>query len=165
MLDFGLEKATLAAGCFWGVQFYFDQVPGIITSRVGYTGGQLVNPSFQAVSAQNTGHCHAIEVEFDPDLITYDTLLKHFFKIHDPTQANGQGEYIGNQYRSAIFYHNDDQKVMAQIVLDAVKGHYKSPIVTSLEAVGVFYEAELENQKYTQTTGIGMYHIPYENLG
>lgn len=162
--DEGLEKATFAAGCFWGVQFYFDQVPGVITSRVGYTGGHTENPTYEQVHTQTTGHCEALELQFDFSLVNYDTLLKHFLRIHDPTQNGGQGSDIGDQYRSAIYYQNDDQKIVAEIIMEQLKGKFKKPIITKLEPAGIFYEAEVDHQKYTQTTGKGMCHVPYEAM-
>lgn len=159
-----LQKATFSAGRFWGVQFYFDQVPGIIKSRVGYTGGTTENPTQESVTQQNTGHTEAVELEYDPDLINYDTLLKHFFRIHDPTQTKGQGKDIGDQFRSVIYYHTEDQKILAEIIINNLKTHYNKPIKTTLQPAGIFYEAEPLHQKYTQTTGLGMDHIPYEPL-
>ena len=159
-----LQKATFAAGCFWGVQFYFDEVPGVIESKAGYTGGQTANPTYEQVCTDKTGHAEAVELEYDPDLVTYETLLKHFFRLHDPTQANGQGPDIGTQYRSAIFYHNDDQKILAEITIKNLAENFDKPIVTTLESASAFYNAEDYHQKYTQTTGRGMCHVPYEPI-
>ncbi len=162
MTDFGLQKATFAAGCFWGVQYYFDQVPGVIESRAGYAGGKTLNPTYEQVCSGTSGHAESVEIDYDPDLITYETLLKHFFRLHDPTQLNGQGPDIGSQYRSAIFYHNDDQKVLAEITIKSLATNFTNPIATTLEPATVFYPAEDYHQKYTQTTGKGMCHVPYE---
>ena len=159
-----LQKATFAAGCFWGVQFYFDEVPGVIESKAGYTGGQTADPTYEQVCTDKTGHAEAVELEYDPDLVTYETLLKHFFRLHDPTQANGQGPDIGTQYRSAIFYHNDDQKILAEITIKNLAENFDKPIVTTLESASAFYKAEDYHQKYTQTTGRGMCHVPYEPI-
>lgn len=162
--DLGLSKATFAAGCFWGVQFYFDQVPGVIASVAGYTGGSVPNPTYEQVCTDKTGHAEAVQIDFDPELITYETLLKHFFRLHDPTQVNGQGPDIGSQYRSAIFYHSEDQKILAEITMKNLSSNFSQPIVTQLLPASDFYQAEDYHQKYTQTTGKGMCHVPYEPL-
>lgn len=159
-----LQKATFAAGCFWGVQHYFDQVPGVIDSRAGYTGGTTENPTYEQVCSHTTGHAEAAELDYDPDLINFDTLLKHFFQIHDPTQLNRQGPDIGDQYRSAIFYHTPEQKIVAEILIQNLGPKYKDKIVTTLEPAGVFYSAEDYHQKYSEKTGHGMCHVPFEPL-
>lgn len=159
-----LDKATLAAGCFWGVQYYFDQIPGVIRSRVGYIGGTTENPTYEQVCTHTTGHAEAVELEYAPDLINFDTILKHFFRLHDPTQLDRQGPDIGDQYRSAIFYHNDEQKIIAEITIKNQMANFKDPIVTKLEPASTFYQAEDYHQKYTERTGLGMCHIPYEPL-
>ena len=160
----GLQNATFAAGCFWGVQFYFDQVPGVIESKAGYTGGNVVNPTYEQVCTDRTGHAEAVELSYDPDLVSYETLLKHFFRLHNPTQANGQGPDIGSQYRSAIFYHSEDQKILAEILIKNLSANYEKPIATKLEPASDFYPAEDYHQKYTQTTGRGICHVPYDTL-
>src|SRR5882672_7888236 len=104
------EKALFAAGCFWGVQFYFDQVPGVVKTTVGYTGGHTPEPTYDQVCTHTTGHAEATLVEYDPAKVDYITLLKQFFHMHDPTQVDRQGPDVGDQYRSAIFYFNDSQK-------------------------------------------------------
>lgn len=159
-----LDKATLAAGCFWGVQYYFDQIPGVIRSRVGYIGGTTENPTYEQVCTHTTGHAEAVELEYAPDLINFDTILKHFFRLHDPTQLDRQGPDIGDQYRSAVFYHNDEQKIIAEITIKNQMAKFKDPIVTKLEPANTFYQAENYHQKYTERTGLGMCHIPYEPL-
>ena len=160
----GLQNATFAAGCFWGVQFYFDQVPGVIESKAGYTGGNVANPTYEQVCTDRTGHAEAVELSYDPDLVSYETLLKHFFRLHNPTQANGQGPDIGSQYRSAIFYHTEDQKILAEILIKNLSANYEKPIATKLEPASDFYPAEDYHQKYTQTTGRGICHVPYDTL-
>ena len=162
--DMGLQNATFAAGCFWGVQFYFDQVPGVIESKAGYTGGNVANPTYEQVCTDRTGHAEAVELSYDPDLVSYETLLKHFFRLHNPTQANGQGPDIGSQYRSAIFYHTEDQKILAEILIKNLSANYEKPITTKLEPASDFYLAEDYHQKYTQTTGRGICHVPYDTL-
>lgn len=161
----GLQTATFAAGCFWGVQHYFDQVPGVITTRVGFTGGRVANPTYEQVCKQETGHAEAIDIEFDPSLVAYETLVKHFFRMHDPTQKNRQGPDVGENYRSAIFYHDESQKRIAQNVQQNVQPRFKKPIVTSIEAAKEFYPAEDFHQKFSERTGRGGCHIGYTPLG
>lgn len=163
-LETGLEKAIFAAGRFWGLQFFFDQLSGVIVSRVGYIGGKGEHPTFEQVNSQSTGHVQAVELQYDPELVTYETLLKHFFRMHDPTDEGGQGEDRGEQYHSSIFYCNDDQKVLAEIIIDRLKSSYRRPIITRLEPATTFYEAEAEHQKHTEVTGEGMSHLPTENM-
>lgn len=162
--EMGLVKATFGAGCFWGVQFYFDQIPGVIDSSVGFMGGNIPSPTYEQVCTENTGHAEVVQLSYDPELVTYDTLLKHFFRMHDPTQVDKQGPDVGSQYRSVIFYHNDDQKVLADIVIKELAGKYSKPIATVVEPAKDFYIAEEYHQKYTQKTGMGMCHIPYEPI-
>jgi methionine-S-sulfoxide reductase len=157
------QTAIFAAGCFWGVQFYFDQVPGVIQTEAGYTGGHTHNPTYEQVCGHSTGHAEAVKITFDPSKTSYQTLLKHFFRIHDPTQHNRQGPDIGDQYRSAIFYTNDQQKAEAQELLNKLSNskEYDKPIVTKLEPAGTFWKAEDYHQKYTQKTGMGACHVDY----
>jgi methionine-S-sulfoxide reductase len=157
------QQAIFAAGCFWGVQDYFDQVPGVIETEVGYTGGHVDHPSYEAVCSHTTGHAEAVKVVYDPERVSYKTLLKHFFRMHDPTQLNRQGPDIGDNYRSAIFYSSDEDKKSAQAVIDELNksGGYKSPIVTTLEAAGKWWPAEEYHQKFTAKTGRGACHISY----
>ncbi len=156
-----MEKALFAAGCFWGVQYYFDEVPGVVKTTVGYTGGQTKNPTYWEVASHGTGHAESILIEFDPVKVSFETLLKHFFRMHNPTQLNRQGPDVGDEYRSAIFYFDDAQKAAAEKVRDAVQINCKDPIVTQIVPADTFYEAEAEHQKFTDRTGIGMCHIPY----
>lgn len=157
------EIAILAAGCFWGVQYYFDQVPGVIETEVGYIGGDAENPSYQMVCYDNTHHAEAVKVTFDPSKTDYKQILGQFFRMHDPTQLNRQGPDVGDQYRSAIFYLNDQQKVAAQTIIDDLNHSEKfaKPIATTLEKATKFWPAEDYHQKYTEKTGMGMCHIPY----
>lgn len=159
-----MEKALFAAGCFWGVQYYFDQEPGVIDSTVGYTGGRTENPTYETVCYQDTGHAEAVLLEFDTSRVSYETLLRHFFRMHDPTQLNRQGPDVGEQYRSAIFYFDDDQKSIAQNVLSEAQKQIGEPIVTELAKVSRFYPAEDYHQKYVEKTGRGMCHVPYQPL-
>lgn len=155
------NKAIFAAGCFWGVQFYFDEVPGVVSTRVGYTGGHVANPTYEQVCTHTTGHAEATEIIFDSEKVTYETLVRQFFRMHDPTQLNRQGPDIGDSYRSAIFYTNDEQKDIAEKVKTELSSKFKKPIVTEITKASEFYQAEDYHQKYSEKTGIGMCHIPY----
>ena len=155
------EKALFAAGCFWGVQYYFDEVPGVVRTTVGYTGGHTENPSYDEVCTHMTGHAEATLIEFDPSKVSYETLLKQFFRMHDPTELNRQGPDIGDDYRSAIFYFDQEQRRQAIEARNAKQKELDQPIVTEISPAGPFYKAEEYHQKFTQKTGIGMCHIPY----
>lgn len=159
-----MQKAIFAAGCFWGVQYYFDQIPGIIKSLVGYTGGYVENPTYEQVCSHKTGHSEAVLLEFDENLISYKTLVRHFFRLHDPTQLNRQGPDIGDNYRSAIYYFNIDQKSTVDQVIKDIQPDYKDPIVTEVISAKPFYPAEDYHQKYTANTGRGMCHIDYQPI-
>jgi methionine-S-sulfoxide reductase len=158
-----MQEAIFAAGCFWGVQDYFDQVPGVVETEAGYIGGHVENPSYEAVCTHTTGHAEAVRVVFDPGKVSYQTLLKQFFHMHDPTQLNRQGPDIGDNYRSAIFYKDEAQKQAAREMIGQlnVSGRYKKPIVTSLEPAGKWWPAEDYHQKFTQRTGMGACHVNY----
>ncbi len=157
-----MKQAIFAAGCFWGVQYYFDQVPGVTKTAVGYTGGHTENPSYEQVCTHTTGHAEAVLVEFDPKAVSYETLCRQFFRMHDPTQLNRQGPDIGDSYRSAIFCFDDEQLAAAEKVKTDCQTNFKKPIVTQIAPAAKFYEAEDYHQKYTERTGRGMCHIPYE---
>jgi methionine-S-sulfoxide reductase len=157
-------RALFAAGCFWGVQYYFDQVPGVVRTTVGYTGGHTENPTYDEVCSHMTGHAEATLVEFDPSKVSYEVLVKQFFHMHDPTQLNRQGPDIGDEYRSAIFYFDEDQRRVAQEVLEDAEEITSGKIVTEITKAGTFYEAEPYHQKFSERTGIGMCHIPYEPM-
>ena len=157
-------KAIFAAGCFWGVQYYFDQVPGVTSTVVGYTGGHTKNPSYEEVCTHTTGHAEAIQVEFDEQTVDYKTLCMQFFRMHDPTQLNRQGPDVGDSYRTAIFYLDDNQKKIAEEVKALAQKNYKDPIVTEINKASTFYPAEDYHQKYTEKTGRGMCHIPYQAI-
>lgn len=158
------EKAIFAAGCFWGVQNYFDQVPGVVKTTVGYTGGHTDHPTYEQVSTHKTGHAEATEIEFDPDKVSYETLLRQFFRMHDPTQINRQGPDIGDNYRSAIFYTNDSQHMMAERIKRELAPNFDKPIATAITKASTFWVAETYHQKYTEKTGFGGCHIAYAPL-
>jgi methionine-S-sulfoxide reductase len=158
------RQAILAAGCFWGVQFYFDQLPGVTKTIVGYIGGHTENPSYEEVCTHTTGHAEAVLLDFDPQQVSYETLVRQFFRMHDPTQLNRQGPDTGDSYRSAIFYFNEAQKEVAEKVKKELASKFKEPIVTQIVPATEFYEAEDYHQKFTERTGRGMCHIPYEPI-
>jgi len=151
------EKATFAAGCFWGVEDAFMHIPGVLSTRVGYTGGRTENPTYQEVCGHGTGHAEALEITFDPTVTSYPELLKIFWECHDPTQLNRQGPDIGDQYRSAIFYHSAEQKRMAEEALEELdrSGRLRRRIVTEVVPAATFWEAEAYHQKYHARNGGG----------
>ncbi len=146
----GLEKATFAAGCFWGVEYKFSKIKGVVSTSVGYTGGRIKNPSYKQVCSGDTGHAEAVHIEFDPSVVSYPHLLEVFFSLHDPTQLNRQGPDIGTQYRSVIFIHNEEQKRAAKAMIQKLNesGRYSKPVVTQILPVSEFYKAEEYHQKY-----------------
>ena len=146
-----LEKASFAAGCFWGVQAAFDKIKGVVKTTVGYTGGDFKNPSYEQVCSDKTGHAEAILLEFNPKIVSYEKLLEIFWKIHDPTTINRQGPDVGSQYRSAIFYYNDEQRITALNSRDKEAKKYKNKIVTQIVKMKEFYPAEDYHQKYYLT--------------
>jgi len=156
------ETAIFAAGCFWGVQYYFDQVPGVLETEAGYIGGHVDKPSYELVCTHTTGHAEAVKIVYDPKKTSFETLLKQFFRMHDPTQLNRQGPDVGDQYRSAIFYLDEEQKNTAQNLIDELnKKNFGGRIVTSLEPATTFWPAEDYHQKFTERTGRGMCHVAY----
>jgi len=146
------------------VQYYFDQVPGVVKTTVGYTGGHTENPTYDEVCTHTTGHAEAVLVEFDPGKVSYETLLKQFFRMHDPTQLNRQGPDVGDSYRSAIFYFNEEQHKDAVQVRNKRQKDIDRHIVNQIEPAGAFYEAEAYHQKFTERTGLGMCHVPYAEV-
>lgn len=152
-----IEKATFAAGCFWGVEDAFMSLPGVLATRVGYTGGRTENPTYQDVCRHGTGHAEAVEVSFDPQLISYEKLLAVFWECHDPTQLNRQGPDIGDQYRSAVFTHSPEQRQIAEESLDKLdrSGRLRRRIVTEIVPATTFWEAEAYHQKYHARNGGG----------
>lgn len=145
------ETATLAGGCFWGMQDILRSVPGVLRTEVGYTGGALANPRYEQVKKGDTGHAEAIRVDFDPSRLSYESLLENwFFKMHDPTTVDRQGNDLGSQYRSAIFFHSETQRLAAEAVKKRVdaSGKWPRPIVTQIVAATEFYSAEGYHQDY-----------------
>jgi peptide-methionine (S)-S-oxide reductase len=156
-----MEKATFAAGCFWGVEAAFRSVPGVISTRVGYTGGSLDRPTYKDVCTDRTGHAEAVEVAYDPARVTYEELLKVFWQTHDPTTLNRQGPDVGQQYRSAVFYHSPEQEAIARASkaqLDRSR-EYARPVVTQIVPAGVFWEAEEYHQQYLEKKGLAQCHL------
>ena len=148
----GTQRAIFAAGCFWGVEANFRKMEGVVSTRVGYTGGHFSNPTYKKVCSHKTGHAEALEVTFDPSKVSYDDLLEIFWSIHDPTTLNRQGPDIGDQYRSAIFYLNEEQKEKAESFkakLEASK-RFKNPIVTQIVSASDFWQAEEYHQQYVE---------------
>ena len=156
-----MAKATFAAGCFWGVEATFRQIPGVISTRVGYTGGNFANPSYKDVCTDRTGHAEAVEVEYDPAKVSYEELLNVFWENHDPTQLNRQGPDWGSQYRSAIFFHSPEQEQAAIASKHALENERRSnrPIVTRIVPAVTFYEAEDYHQQYLEKRGLASCHI------
>jgi peptide-methionine (S)-S-oxide reductase len=156
-----MQKATFAAGCFWGVEATFRQIPGVTSTRVGYIGGNTENPTYKEVCTDRTGHAEAVEVDYDPAKVRYEDLLKVFWENHDPTQLNRQGPDWGTQYRSAIFYHSPEQQAAAQASKEALeKAHrYSKPIVTQIVPAVTFFAAEDYHQQYLEKRGMASCHI------
>ena len=149
------RKATFGAGCFWGVEAAFRQIEGVTKTEVGYEGGRLEKPSYEDVCSHTTGHAEVVEVTYDPDQVSYEELLDVFWGKHDPTQLNRQEWDIGDQYRSVIFFHDDEQRAAAErskAALDA-SGRYRRPIVTAIEPAQRFYRAEEYHQRYLEKMG------------
>ena len=149
------EAATFAAGCFWGVEYKFSKLPGVLKSRVGYIGGAKQNPTYKEVCTDETGHAEAVQLQFDPKKITYQKLLEFFFSLHDPTQVDRQGPDEGSQYRSAVFYHSSSQKHEAETFIEKLNQSrtFPKPIATRLEEAGHFWDAEEYHQKYVEKQG------------
>ena len=153
--EMSLEKATFGADCFWDVETAFRQIPGVVATRVGYTGGTVENPSYELVCSHTTGHAEAVEVTYDPDRVSYDDLLDVFWMKHNPTTKNRQGLDIGSQYRSAIFFHSPEQEAAALRTKEErqAKLHWPKKIVTEVVPAPEFYEAEDYHQQYLEKRG------------
>ena len=149
------EKATFGAGCFWGVEETFRQLPGVLATAVGYAGGSKERPIYEDVCTDETGHAEVVEVEFDPTTIGYYKLLEVFWSNHNPTQLNRQGPDVGTQYRSVVFYHSPQQKTQAEAAKAALEksGRFSKPVVTQIEPAPTFWRAEEYHQKYLQKRG------------
>jgi peptide-methionine (S)-S-oxide reductase len=160
-----MEKATFGAGCFWGVEHFFREVPGVIDAVSGYAGGTVDHPTYKQVCSDRTGHAEVVEVTFDPARVSYATLVDLFFKMHDPTQMNRQGPDVGAQYRSVIFTHSPEQDRIAKEELAKAQGsgRHTRPVVTSIEPAKTFWPAEDYHQRYFEKHG-GSCHISYAEL-
>ena len=156
-----MEKATFGAGCFWGVEAEFRKIKGVKSTAVGYEGGKLQNPTYKDVCTDRTGHAEVVQVEFDPAVVAYHELLDVFWGNHDPTQVNRQGPDVGTQYRSAIFYHNDEQKRSAEQSKQErdASGRHRRPIATQIVPATDFWIAEDYHQQYLEKRGLASCHI------
>lgn len=155
------ELATFGAGCFWGPEVTFGKVPGVSKTVVGYMGGTLDDPSYRQVCAGNTGHVEVVQVEFDPEEVSYEHLLDVFWNCHDPTQVNRQGPDIGLQYRSVIFCHSDEQKAAAESSKHALESRMApdGPVATAIEPAATFWRGEDYHQKYLEKRGLAFCHV------
>jgi peptide-methionine (S)-S-oxide reductase len=161
-----MEKATFGAGCFWGVEQFFAEVPGVIDAVSGYEGGAGDNPTYRQVCSGTTNHAEVVEVTFDPAKVSYAKLVDLFFRMHNPTQMNRQGPDVGTQYRSAIFVHSPEQERVAREELEKAKssGRYSSPIVTVIEPAQTFWRAEEYHQDYFEKNHGHSCHVTYKEL-
>ena len=155
------ETATFGAGCFWGVEAAFRQLPGVVDTAVGYSGGHMLNPTYKDVCADETGHAEVVQVTFDPAKLSYERLLDAFWQLHDPTQVNRQGPDFGTQYRSAIFFHSPEQEAAARKSKAALEatGKFRRPIATEITPAGPFYRAEEYHQRYLEKRGAASCHF------
>lgn len=151
-----MKKATFGAGCFWGVQALFDKIEGVLETEVGYAGGNFLNPTYDDVCSDQTGHAEVVHILFDESKVSFETLLKVFWENHDPTTLNSQGVDIGTQYRSVVFYHDEEQKQLADQMKNELEasGRFKRTIVTAIEPFSSFYKAEEYHQHYLKKKGI-----------
>lgn len=151
------QTVTFGAGCFWGVEYVFERVPGVLGTEVGYAGGHTENPTYRDVCSHGTGHAEVLRVEFDPSVVSFYQLLEVFWAMHDPTQVNRQGPDVGDQYRSAIFTDSDKQQRAAEASRDAAQAKFDRPIATEIAPAGPFWPAEDYHQRYYEANG----HTPY----
>ena len=156
-----MEKATFGAGCFWGVEATFRNIPGVTSTLVGYCGGKTDNPTYQDVCTDTTGHAEVVEITFDPALLPYEQLLETFWKLHDPTTPNRQGPDVGSQYRSVIFFHSPAQEAAARAARERLdkSGKFRNPVVTQIVPAAPFYKAEDYHQRYLEKRGLASCHI------
>jgi peptide-methionine (S)-S-oxide reductase len=158
-MDTTKQTAVFAAGCFWGVEAAFRQLPGVVEAISGYTGGKTANPTYAQVCSDSTGHAEAVRVTFDPASVSYENLLDVFWQIHDPTTLNRQGPDYGSQYRSAIFVQDEDQRQAAHRSRESEQRNHKKPIVTEIADAGPFYPAEEYHQRYFEKHGVAACHV------
>ena len=158
------EQIIFGAGCFWGVQYYFDQVPGVVRTTAGYSGGHTADPDYYSIHEMETGHAEVVLVEYDPAQVTAEVLVRHFFRMHNPTLRNSDGINFGSTYRSVLFYYTEAQRDTAERIREEAQQMYKNPIVTEIAPAGPFHEAEPFHQKFTERTGRGTCHVPYEPI-
>jgi peptide-methionine (S)-S-oxide reductase len=163
MTDTKTEQATFAAGCFWGVEAELRQIPGVIATTVGYTGGRGERPTYEQVCSHTTGHAEGVLVEFDPAQVSYEELLDAFWRLHDPTQLNRQGPDVGDQYRSAIFFHSPEQEASAKASREAAQERFSKPIVTEITEAPEFWPAEDYHQRYLEKRGLANCAITVSN--
>lgn len=154
-----MEKATFGAGCFWGVEEIYRQTKGVLSTAVGYEGGRLNNPSYKEVCTDRTGHAEVVEMTFDPKQVSFERLLDIFWENHDPTTLNRQGPDFGTQYRSVVFFHNDEQEKVAKASKEKAQKSFKAPIVTQIVPAETFWKAEEYHQQYLAKRGLGSCHI------
>ncbi len=159
-----MEKATFGAGCFWGVEQFFAEVPGVIDAVSGYAGGNADNPNYRQVCSGATNHAEVVEVTFDPAKVPYATLVDLFFKMHDPTTLNRQGPDVGTQYRSVIFTHSPEQERVAREELEKARPRFSKPIVTTIEPAPTFWKAEDYHQDYFEKNHGHSCHVTYKEL-
>jgi peptide-methionine (S)-S-oxide reductase len=153
------EKATFGAGCFWGVEIDFRNVPGVLDTAVGYEGGTLDNPTYEDVCSHTTGHAEVVEVEFDPEQVSYEELLERFWELHDPTQVNRQGPDVGSQYRSVVFFHSPEQEEKALESRARAQARFDRPIATEIVPAAAFWRAEDYHQQYLVKRGLATCRI------
>ncbi len=154
-----MKTITIAGGCFWGVDAYYSQLDGIISTEVGYANGKTKEPTYEAVCSHLTGHAEVVKIEYDPGVISLETLLERFFRIVDPTAWNRQGPDIGDQYRNGIYYSDPEDEAVIRAYIDAQRSNYEDPIVTEIEPLDYYYKAEDYHQDYLKKNPNGYCHI------
>lgn len=159
------EKATFGAGCFWGIEVTYAQIAGVTSTAVGFMGGKTENPSYEDVCTDTTGHAEVVQIEFDPQAVSYEQLLDVFWRSHDPTQVNRQGPDVGTQYRSVVFFHSPEQEEIATRSKAALEreGRFRRPVATEIEPATMFYRAEEYHQRYLEKRGLAHCSVPASN--